>query len=236
MDSVRYFEFDFAQRSIGDAHINHYLDVSSPRLFPLIFMRHNPNLTATLLNPDSTDLDETRHMIRALGLSERCMADPRLIGACDFADCFDLITSISVIEHIPNDTDALAVMWRALRPGGKLVVTVPCSSTPYEEFADSNQYGLLSPDDDGLIFWERFYSQDCLEQRIFSITGAPSSMEIFGEAERGTYDKNVQEKRRDPSYPIWREPWFVAQKWRFFPNLRALPGMGVVGMSFTKGI
>jgi SAM-dependent methyltransferase len=42
---------------------------------------------------------------------------------------FDLITSISVIEHVPDVEKALAEMFRCLKPGGRLMVTTDCAQT-----------------------------------------------------------------------------------------------------------
>lgn len=43
-----------------------------------------------------------------------------------FADgSFDRIIAAEIFEHIPNDTRAIAEMYRVLRPGGLAVVTVP---------------------------------------------------------------------------------------------------------------
>jgi SAM-dependent methyltransferase len=48
---------------------------------------------------------------------------------------YDLITSISVIEHIPDVERALAEMYRCLKPGGRLLVTTDCAETgkPYSQ-------------------------------------------------------------------------------------------------------
>jgi SAM-dependent methyltransferase len=42
---------------------------------------------------------------------------------------FDVITSISVIEHIPDVERALAEMYRCLKPGGRMLVTTDCAET-----------------------------------------------------------------------------------------------------------
>jgi SAM-dependent methyltransferase len=42
-----------------------------------------------------------------------------------FVDEFDVIGAFDVLEHIPEDEDALASMHGALRPGGGLLITVP---------------------------------------------------------------------------------------------------------------
>jgi SAM-dependent methyltransferase len=41
------------------------------------------------------------------------------------AATFDLITAIEVLEHVEQDVDALNEIWRLLKPGGILILTVP---------------------------------------------------------------------------------------------------------------
>lgn len=42
-----------------------------------------------------------------------------------YVDEFDVIGAFDVLEHIEEDEQVLAAMWRALRPGGGIVITVP---------------------------------------------------------------------------------------------------------------
>src|SRR5262245_14189386 len=42
-----------------------------------------------------------------------------------FSEDFDIVGGFDVLEHIDDDQRALAAMYKALRPGGGLVVTVP---------------------------------------------------------------------------------------------------------------
>ena len=235
MDSFRYFEFDFAVAAARGATIDRYLDVSSPRLLPLMILKSRPGLTADLLNPLPEDLNDTAAMAASTGLRARCRLDGALIENAPFAaETFDLITSISVVEHIPNDTLAIATMWRLLRPNGKLVVTVPCARESCEEYTNVDEYGLLSTDKEGYVYWQRYYDRAALAERIWSITGQPSRMRILGEAKLGNYDHNVTRKRTDPTYPYWREPIMMATDYRSFDTLDELPGMGVIAMEFTK--
>jgi len=235
LDSVRYFEFDFVRRCLDGVEVADYLDVSSPRLLPLALVRRRRGLKAVLLNPDPSDLEQTSIMVRALGLSRRCATLDHRIGQTGLADAsFDLITSVSVVEHIPADTDAMVAMWRMLRPGGRLVMTVPCAATSAEEWADFDRFGLGEKGADGLTFWQRFYSPEDLESRLFGAVGKPVRLEIYGEKRPGCYDSNVLAKMRNPFYPAWREPWMMAREWKRFDQIRDLPGVGVVGMMFHK--
>jgi len=38
---------------------------------------------------------------------------------------FDLVLALDIIEHVPDDLQALRELFRTLRPGGSLLVTVP---------------------------------------------------------------------------------------------------------------
>src|SRR5260370_33810042 len=59
---------------------------------------------------------------------ERGLLDVRL-GAAErlpFGDTsFDLVTALDVVEHLDDDIAALREIWRVLRPGGQILMTVP---------------------------------------------------------------------------------------------------------------
>jgi hypothetical protein len=71
LDSVRYFEFDFMWRTIKHIKIQTYLDVSSPRLLPLMVVNQSTNLVADLINPDKRDLPATISLAGAFGIVDR---------------------------------------------------------------------------------------------------------------------------------------------------------------------
>ena len=235
MDSFRYFEFDFVETAIVGIAPKRYLDVSSPRLVPIFMLGRFDRLVADIINPIGNDLAETRALLVSLALTDRCRLNQELIETADYADrSFDLITSISVVEHIPDDTGAIATMWRLLRPGGRLVITVPCAQRAADEFASLDEYRLFDRQQDGFVFWQRYYDEAALAKRIWSVTGPPSRVRIYGETEVGNYDENVRRKRSDPGYPFWREPVMMAKEYREFRCIGDLVGMGVIGMEFTK--
>lgn len=235
MDSFRYFEVSFAVDAARRAPVERYLDVSSPRLIPLMILDDRPDLVADLLNPHASDLRETSEYAKSLGLLERCRLSDVLIEDAKHEDgTFDLITSVSVVEHIPQDSNAVAKLWRLLRPGGRLVITVPCAREACEEYSNLDEYSLLNPDGSGFVYWQRYYDESALAARFWSVVGKPAVMRIWGEREAGSYDANVVSKRTDPTYPYWREPTMFGSQFREFTRLDELPGMGVVAMEFVK--
>jgi len=236
MDSTRYFEFAFMWDALSKMSIPRYLDVSSPRLFPIILILKKYELLAELLNPDATDLASTANLVQALSLEKRCNLRGCLISAVPFEPgSFDVVTSISVVEHIPQDTQAVQKMWDLLKPEGRLLLTLPCAAQASEQYIDRNEYGLLTPEEEGYFFFQRLYDQRLLEERIFSITGQPRQRMIYGEKSAGTLRRNLDRKMADPHYPFWREPQMMGQDFRYFGELGELPGEGVIALEFEKG-
>ena len=213
-----------------------YLDVSSPRLLPLLLLQAAPRATADFVNPDAADLGETQVLANALGLGSRCAFFNGVIAEAPFApSSFDLITCISVLEHIPQDAAALGTIWSLLRPGGKLVLTLPCMAAALEQYISQDQYGVLDPGDDGYTFWQRYYDSERLESCIFHVTGRPAHVSVYGEKSRGFFFRNATMKRLLGSrYPFWREPYMMATEYRSFSSLEELPGEGVVMLEFIK--
>ncbi len=235
MESTRYFEFDFAWQALAGRSLRRCLDVSSPRLLPVSLLAARPDLRLAFLNPDADDLAQTRGLLDATGLAVRAELHHRLITDLDFEPgSYDAVLSISVLEHIPEDREAVETMWRALRPGGVLVLTVPASAKAEEQFIDLDHWGILDRDEQGYVFWQRLYDLDLLRAKVFAVTGEPAQLVVFGEVSAGMLQANSQRKRADAYYPYWREPLMMAREFRRFAHPGELPGEGVVGLVFEK--
>lgn len=237
MDSTRYFEFDAAWKFLPATPASHYLDVSSPRQFPLLALIKRRARQAALINPDANDLAITVKLLKAAGLEQRCSWHNVLMNEAPFqANTFDLITSLSVIEHIPDDTAAVRKMWELLKPGGRLLISMPCLAEAADQFINHNEYGLYQADDQGFVFWQRFYDEAALADRIFSVLGTPARSLIYGEKVAGAFQRNAAAKRASyfTTYPFWREPYMMGQEYRYFNRIRDLPGEGVIAMEFIK--
>lgn len=236
MDSTRYFEFHEVFKSLAQVPFFRYLDVSSPRIVPLLLMMQNKYVIADLMNPDKRDLEEVEQLANALGLEDRCAFTNKTIEVANYTPkTFDLITCISVLEHIPADREALNIMWSLLCPGGRLILTLPCMAQPLEQYISHDYYGVLSPESDGYTFWQRYYDNERLESVIFNITGLPAKMVVYGERTYGLFHRNANMKRRlGPLYPYWRESYMMAKEYRYFRTVAELPGEGVVMLEFVK--
>lgn len=235
LDSVRYFEFDFMWRAVKRMKIQSYLDISSPRLLPLMVADRISTLTVDLINPDKKDLPMTVSLARSFGVADRCRFHACLIEEAPLKpNSFDLITSMSVIEHIPDDKSAIQKIWDLLKPGGVLMISIPCAARASEEYTNLNDYELIDTDENGFVFWQRYYDEELLQQNIYSITGMPYRLQIYGEKKAGSYHQNVTQKRSNPFYPYWREPLMMGLQYEFKAQLADLPGMGVIAMEFIK--
>lgn len=236
MDSTRYFEFHEVWKRLKGFSFRHYLDVSSPRLMPLLLLKSAPKATANLINPDLSDLKETEKLANALGLKSRCEFFNDVFESSMFPSVsFDLITCLSVLEHIPEDSAVLKSMWSLLRPGGKLILTLPCMAQSLDQYISYNQYGVLKQGEDGYTFWQHYYDQNRLESFIFSVTGKPAYFSVYGEKRRGLFFRNSTMKRLFGSlYPFWREPYMIASEYQSFSSTDDLPGEGVIMLEFIK--
>ena len=146
----------------GNAQV---LDASSPKLLSLLLASRTGGTVY------ATDLDDKKIFTRwhrlavALGYENYRVEyqDARQLAYPD--ESFDLIYSISVIEHIPGcgDANALTEFRRLLKPGGRIVVEVPYRHQRTEKFAqyDSKGVQLESPQ-----FYERHYDAVWLRERL----------------------------------------------------------------------
>jgi SAM-dependent methyltransferase len=235
VESTRYFEFGLAWDLLSNISIGRYLDVSSPRLFPVALMSQRRESTGELINPNREDLKLTAGLVRACGLADRCTLWNCLIEEVPFSpSTFDLITSISVVEHIPADTNAVQQMWGLLKPGGRLILSVPCAAVAEEQYINVDHFGLQQPDEKGFFFLQYVYDEALLQERFYSVLGRPTRHGVYGEKESGSLRRGLIKKWTGARYPRWREPYTMAQEFQRYQNLRDIPGEGVIVMEFEK--
>lgn len=168
LDPSRYLEFPQTVRELRASPGERVLDLASPKLVAV-------ELAGRGVEVVSLDLDEAEVATwRSLARDERGVtfdvADGRRLP---FPDAhFDRAYSISVLEHIPDGGagEALAELARVVRPGGRIVVTLPYAERYFEDWRDEPLYGSQEAVD-GRYFFERWYDEAHLEELIAAVPG-----------------------------------------------------------------
>lgn len=236
VSSVRYWEFDFADRQLARGGYS-ALDISSPRLLALYLTHRGRFKHVVMANPDPEDLTATTSIIGAIGLEGIVTLRASAVEA-SASGLWDAVWSISVVEHIAGDSgDSMAVsaMFRSLRPGGVLVLTVPVDRRHWDEYRSDDVYGLgADPSRDG-YFFQRYYDAQSIEHRLIDGVGCrPDTQEWFGETSPGVfaaYERRWMERGLGETVG---DPAFIASNFRSYGGWAEMPGMGVCGMTFRK--
>lgn len=172
---TRYPEYD-AFLSILDSEARpgpgtRLLDVGGPKPFPL-YLADRRGVTAVLTDIHAANYADYEAMRASAGarLHERVSFAEMDARAIPYADAsFDLVLSMSVIEHIEGEAgDALALgeMWRVLKPGGLLVVSVPYGSRFVSQRRDDFSYFEDAQGPGTTHFFQRIYDAASLERMI----------------------------------------------------------------------
>src|SRR5206468_11686434 len=125
---------------------------------------HNLAMLARFGRVDAVELDDQARGIaeRRLGRSVKSGLLPELDGVPDRT--YHLIAALDVIEHIDDDHAALAAIAAKLKPGGKLIITVPAHSWMWSAHDTLNHH-------------RRRYSKRTLKQLV---EGSPLGLEKLG--------------------------------------------------------
>lgn len=115
----------------------------------------------------------------------------------DFGDNkFDLITNVSVIEHLEGslDTEMMIKTGKLLKPGGRLILTTPINEGFYQEFyLKSNIYGENY--NNKPVYYQRHYDSDNIKKRLVDPSGLRKKSEMFfGEYGFQSFEKLTQNK------------------------------------------
>jgi SAM-dependent methyltransferase len=233
----RYFEFPYVLERISERAA--CLDVSSPRLFSMYVALERKPDSILMINPDPRDISQSAAAARWLGLRNVACECRGIASLEEPAAQYDCIWSISAIEHIRDgpidDSYAAKVMYRALRPGGRLIMTTVVDRRYWEEYRSSDSYGTQKPAQDGSFFFQRWYDEDAIQKRLCAALGEPPrEMKWFGETRSGVYDAVITRwLSGDWTAPI-ESPRIVADCYREYASFREMPGKGVACFFFTK--
>lgn len=235
ISSIRYFEFNFVRKSLANFRIKNILDVSSPRAFGFFYAAHHPEISYTMINPDPLDRKETQIQLAAVDIPNFHLAGGNAVRLPYKTKSFDVVISISVIEHIVGrgDTQAIEEMWRVLKPFGRLILTTHVIAKHRDEYRSRDQYNLQRHKKK--YFFQRMYDMKSLDKRIISVTKVkPSMIEIIGERENNWFDGYIQRWiKKELKETVW-DPWYIMTKFKEYDSIKSLPGIGVIGLVFEK--
>jgi SAM-dependent methyltransferase len=247
--NVRYWEFPFTLAHVPEG-ASRCLDVSSPRLFSYYVAHQRPDATVDVINPDPQDYAFTAATARRLGLRN---LDVRRAGV-DVLDGdptagmrgpYDCVWSISVIEHIDGaytETQAVRWMFDALRPGGRLILTVPVQPAYEDEYRDSDLYSTRGAGDGaatgagaGRYFFQRVYDEAAIRRRIIQGVGRePSVVRWYGERTPGKFREMERALIARGLEAAIDDPRQMADHYQEYPSWGAMPGFGICGLVFEK--
>jgi SAM-dependent methyltransferase len=235
--NLRYFEFPFVFESLP-AFPGKWLDVSSPSLLSLYVAKMRPSCHINIINPDINDLSETKNAAAKLRLKNVVCGSMGVDSLEGSQSAFDCIWSISVVEHIYgayDDTAAMRWMFEALKPGGRLIVTVPVDKQPRDEYRETDYYGTQTYVSGKGFFFQRIYDKSSVHERLIdSLKCQIRRFAWYGEISRGHFGNYVDHWMKGGFGYCAEDPLVMAANYQQFPSWENMAGFGVCGFVLEK--
>jgi SAM-dependent methyltransferase len=160
LEPSRYLELPWARRELAARPGDRVLDLASPKLLAVALAGEGVEVTSV------DQLDAEIETWRKLAPKVRFeVADGRSLPFEDAS--FDRAYSVSVLEHIPEGGDAVALrgLARVVKPGGRVVVTLPFAAKYREDWRERDLYAE-GEESGGRYFFQRWYDEDRLGRLI----------------------------------------------------------------------
>jgi SAM-dependent methyltransferase len=170
LDPSRYLELPWALELLGARAGERVLDLASPKLLAVHLARRGVEVTTV------DQLEREIETWRAFAAGEEHLqlevADGRALPHADAS--FDHAYSISVLEHIPEDGDAAALreLARIVRPGGRVLVTLPHAVAYREDWRQGDVFA--NEPTAGRAFFQRWYDPP----RVDRLVAAAPALEL----------------------------------------------------------
>lgn len=150
IDAVRYLEFSYLYKFLSKNNLKdlNILDASSPYIMAYILTANNQIISTNINERESENFKQTPKLKFEL---QDTTTLPYYINQ------FDLVYSISVVEHIyDNYIQAIKEMIRVTKNGGYIYLTFPVSKKYTEEWQEYNEYGHQHEKNKKFFFQYRF--------------------------------------------------------------------------------
>jgi SAM-dependent methyltransferase len=175
---TRFPEYHFLEKGIREhlqglvrAERTKILDVGSPKCFGL-YLASQLDAEIHLTDMYVPDLEEAKLLWTGLryhgkGNAVFSVEDARALRYP--AEQFDVVYSMSVVEHVEGergDSESIQEMMRVLKPGGLLLVTIPCGQKYVEQNRIESRKAGQGTWHGDRRFFQRIYTQATAEERI----------------------------------------------------------------------
>ena len=212
---TRFPEYSFIGRQIEDYLVRavpwgeraKILDVASPKAFGLYLAYHFP-VEVHLTDIDVATVREARMLWSAISAKAkgtvffdiqdgRCLEYPR--------DYFDIVFSMSVIEHVADvngaqgDSQSAREMLRVLKPRGLMLATVPFGPHYVEQKREGFDGAARFTSTETLYFFQRIYSVEAAGARLIdSIPEASLSRAVTVRRKQNALARLYRELGQEP--------------------------------------
>lgn len=224
MDPSRYLEFPETLREVRARPGERVLDLASPKLVATFLARRGVDVVS--VDELASEVETWMTLAgRTPGLTFQ-VADGRSLPFPN--DSYDHAYSISVLEHIEGDgdADALRELGRVVRPGGRIVVTLPYADTYWEDWRERALYVDHGGSAD-LRFFGRWYDAEHTDR----LSAAVSSSLVEAGRRRARLSPMVVNRAYERLFP-----WLVPLAWLFPFLVREVDGPGgdMMRLTFVK--
>jgi SAM-dependent methyltransferase len=192
-----------------------YLDIGSGRSPLPTYVLRNSRWDVTCLDKFEWVQKQRRFLNRTGGPNDRFHVIQADLLTADLAErSFDIITSVSVIEHFEgiSDSAAMRASARLLKPGGEYILTTLVNEGFFREFyLDRDVYG--SKFHAAPVYYQRHYDIPALAQRIITPSGLLEHERIyFGDYGFQCFEKVLQQPKPLRALYMWSTA-FLAKRY-----------------------
>ena len=180
-------EFSYVWEQLAPVPKMRVLDLGSPKELAL-FLARDVNCEIVAVDILESAVELSRRYAVATGCDGsgpgRVRSEVQDGRALPYEDnSFDAAFSVSVLEHIPDNGDSLALreLVRVVRPGGVIVVTTPFDLQHRDTFVQRTVYERSSERGEP-VFFERHYDHETLRVRLLDTPGTRvEDLQLWGE-------------------------------------------------------
>jgi len=231
LPATLYLDGDFALKGLrAQSRIGSYLDVSSPWVFPIYVLTAFKPDRALLLNANSATRNFCTHLGNSTERSGKDIQTKELGHLSGLSESFDTITCLARLSPEENERELLRKMWRALNPGGTLILSVACTGAESRSNSDiGGPADSRSPHSPSSL-----YDSGLLKSCVLDVLGEPRSYAIYGEdaiARRTNLASSMSTPQKNSS---WRDSVAVGRYWRRCSSISQIGGRGILAMKFIK--